>query len=77
MITFWTVLVPLAVKAPDPSKVKPGWLAFWIVIAMCVAVAFLGFSLRKHLNRVNFEEEPLEEKPHPPSNGEEGDPSQA
>ncbi|MGZ4428123.1 MAG: hypothetical protein ACXVXC_17185 [Nocardioidaceae bacterium] len=77
MITFWTVLLPLAVKSPPPSKVKPGWLAFWIIIALCVAVAFLGMSLRKHLNRVNFEEEPLEEKPQPPANGENGDPSHA
>jgi hypothetical protein len=67
MITLWTVLLPLVAKAPDPSKVKPGWIAFWIVMAMLAAVFFLGFSLRKHLGRVNFEETPDEPKQAPPA----------
>ena len=56
MTTLWTVLLPLAATTPDPAKVKPGWLAFFIVLALGAAVAFLGFSLRKHLGRVNFDE---------------------
>jgi hypothetical protein len=54
---LWAAL-PQAVKSPDPSTVKPGWIALFIVLALGVAVAFLGMSLRKHLGRVNFEEEP-------------------
>jgi Na+/melibiose symporter-like transporter len=53
----WTVLVPLVQQGPDPSKVKPGWLAFGIVLALIAAVALLGMSLRKHLKRVNFDED--------------------
>lgn len=58
MTLLWTVLVPLAEKVPPPSKVKPGWIAFWIIIALLVAVALLGWSLNTHLKRVNFVEEP-------------------
>jgi hypothetical protein len=67
MMTLWTVLVPLVEKAPDPDKVKPGWIAFWIVMAMLAAVFFLGFSLRKHLGRVNFEEVSDEPQESPPA----------
>jgi hypothetical protein len=58
MTVIWTVLVPLAAKSPPASKVKPGWLAFWIIMAMLAAVFLLGLSLNKHLKRVNFVEEP-------------------
>ena len=44
-------LVPLADKVPAPSDVKAGWVAFGVFIALCLAVAFLGFSLTKHLRR--------------------------
>lgn len=67
-LKLWTVLLPLAVNAPDPDKVKPGWLGFSVVLVLGAAVAFLGFSLRKHLNRVNFEEKPDDPpKSHPAS----------
>ncbi|MGH3510580.1 MAG: hypothetical protein ACRDPI_10175 [Nocardioidaceae bacterium] len=67
MTVVWTVLVPLAEKTPPPSKVKPGWIAFWIIIALLVAVLLLGRSLNTHLKRVNFVEEPGE-------SGESGEP---
>ena len=46
-------LVPLVDKVPDPSDVKAGWVAFGVFIALCLAVAFLGFSLTKHLRRAD------------------------
>ena len=60
----WTVLVPLlariAEEGPDPEDVKAGWLGFAVFLLLAVAVGFLGFSLRKHLRKVDFEEEPDE-----------------
>ena len=46
-------LVPLADKVPDPSDVKAGWVAFGVFVGLCLAVAFLGFSLTKHLRRAD------------------------
>ena len=56
MNNLWTVLVPLLDKTPAPEDVKPGWLGFAVVRLLAAAVAFLCFSLRKHLRKVNFEE---------------------
>ena len=58
MNTLFAVLVPLVDKAPDPADVKPGWLGFGVFLALAVAVAFLWFSMRKQLRKVDFEEEP-------------------
>jgi hypothetical protein len=73
---LWTVLVPLlariAEEGPDPEDVKAGWLGFAVFLLLAVAVGFLGFSLRKHLRKVDFEEEPDEtaDTNGAPSNGE-------
>jgi hypothetical protein len=60
----WTALVPvlarLTEEGPAPEDVKAGWLGFAVFLLLAVAVAFLGFSLRKHLRKVDFEEEPDE-----------------
>jgi hypothetical protein len=61
MMSIWTVLTALPFlveEGPAPEDVKAGWLGFSVWIALVVAVVILGFSLRKHLKRVNFEEEP-------------------
>jgi hypothetical protein len=58
MSTSWFVLVPLAVKAPDPADVKPGWLGFAVFIALAVAVVLLWLSMRRQLKKIDFEEEP-------------------
>jgi hypothetical protein len=65
MTTLWTALVPLVQKAPDPADVKPGWLGLTVFLVLLAAVVFLGFSLRKHLGRVNFEEKPDPKKEGP------------
>jgi len=58
MSIAWTVLVPLAQKVPDPADVKPGWLGLGVVFALGVAVVLLWLSMRRHLKKVDFEEEP-------------------
>jgi hypothetical protein len=48
------LLAPLVVwadKVPDPNDVKAGWVALVVFVLLCLAVAFLGFSLTKHLRR--------------------------
>ena len=60
-MSIWTVLAALpflVVEGPAPEDVKAGWLGFGVWIALVVAVVVLGFSLRRHLNRVNFDEQP-------------------
>jgi hypothetical protein len=69
MSPLLTALAPLLVltqTTPDPEDVKAGWLGFAVFLLLAAAVAFLGFSLRKHLRRVDFEEEPDAK----PENGE-------
>jgi hypothetical protein len=48
-----TTLIVWADKVPDPNDVTAGWVAFGVFIALIVAVAFLGFSLTRHLRRAN------------------------
>jgi hypothetical protein len=52
-----TFVVSLADEVPDEEDVKAGWLAFAIFIGLILAVAFLGFSLVKHLRRAQASEE--------------------
>ena len=51
LMSFAPLLVVWADKVPDPNDVKAGWVAFGIFIALGLAVAFLGYSLTKHLRR--------------------------
>ncbi len=51
----------LAAEEIDPTKVTPGAGGLVVFIALLVAGYFLYRSLRKQLNRVDFEEAP--EKP--------------
>ena len=46
-------LIVWADKVPNPNDVTAGWVAFAVFIALAIAVAFLGFSLTKHLRRAN------------------------
>lgn len=56
LTTAWTVLIPLAEKAPDPDDVKPGWLGFGVFLLLAAALVLLIFSFRKQLRKVDFEE---------------------
>lgn len=54
MDTFVIVLsglVGLADKTPAADDVKAGWSAFWIFVGLALAVAFLGWSLTRHLKK--------------------------
>jgi hypothetical protein len=70
-------VVSLADEVPEEEDVKAGWVAFAIFIGLIVAVAFLGFSLVKHLRRAQAAEEaglydPSDKKPAPrPGSGDE------
>jgi hypothetical protein len=57
MNILWAVLIPLVDEPPAPEDVKAGWVAFAIFLLLGAAVVFLGFSLRKQLRKVDFEEE--------------------
>jgi hypothetical protein len=63
------LLVPAADKVPDPNDVTAGWVAFVVFILLCLAVAFLGFSLSKHLRKAR---DNAERGAFDPSNGVEG-----
>ena len=69
MTAVWTVLVPLEDKVPDPNDVKPGWLGFVMFLLLLAAVVFLGFSFRKQLRKVNFEEPGQGQRPAGEGNG--------
>ena len=58
MTTLHALLLPLAVKGPDPADVKPGWLGFVMFLALAVATVLLWLSFRKQLKKIDFEEEP-------------------
>ena len=45
-----TPLVTLA--AYDPNDVKPGWIAFWIVVALGVATFLLWRSMNTQLRKI-------------------------
>jgi len=68
MTSLWLAFVvglPLAVKAPDPADVKPGWLGFGMFLALAVATVLLWLSMRRQLKKVRFEEEPLADREEP------------
>jgi high-affinity Fe2+/Pb2+ permease len=58
MNTLLVLILPLVAKTPDPADVKPGWLGFGVFIALLVAVVLLWLSMRRHLKKVDFEEQP-------------------
>ena len=45
-------MTPDVVLAYNPADVKPGWVAFWIVVALCVATFFLWRSMNTQLGRI-------------------------
>jgi hypothetical protein len=50
-------LVRVVDEAPEPEDVKAGWTAFVVFLLLIGAVAFLGFSLTKHLRKAQAAEE--------------------
>jgi len=58
MNPLWLVVAPLAATGPDPADVKQGWVGAIVFVALAVAVVLLWLSLRRHLKKIDFEEEP-------------------
>ena len=40
-----------------PTGVGPGWVAFVVVVALCVATTLLWLNMRKQLGKIRFEEQ--------------------
>ena len=64
-------LIVWADTVPNPNDVTAGWVAFAVFIGLAIAVAFLGFSLTKHLRRAQDNAEkgvfdPSDEPPRQP-----------
>ena len=41
----------------EPAGVGPGWVAFVVVVALCVVTVLLWLSMRKQLGKIRFEEQ--------------------
>lgn len=66
------LLLPLVEQGPEDEDVVAGWTAFGIFGLLILAVVILGFSLTKHLKRVDRAEadglyDPSSRKPRPPA----------
>ena len=60
-------------QGPEPEDVKAGWLAFGLFLALCAAVALLGFSLVKQLRKAQaakdagvYGDQPVDQQPRDP-----------
>jgi hypothetical protein len=62
------------VAAPDPSQVKPGWLALVIVLLMGLATFLLWRSMNHQLKKVDFDDGSRAPSPGDaePENGDQG-----
>jgi len=56
MTTALAALLPLVVNSDESEKVRPGWIPLLIVLALGAFVAFLYFSLKKQLGRIDIPE---------------------
>jgi hypothetical protein len=58
MNALWVSILLLADGAPNPADVKQGWLGFVVFISLAIAVVLLWLSMRRHLKKIDFEEQP-------------------
>lgn len=65
-LTSWScdlllTLMPLAADpVPEAEDVKPGWIAFVVVMSLVAASTLLWFSMRKQLGRIRVPREGAE-----------------
>jgi hypothetical protein len=45
----------VAAAAPPDNEVQPGWLGFFVVLALGIVTYLLWRNMNTHLKRVNFE----------------------
>lgn len=57
LVTALNALAHFEDPAPKPADVKAGWVAFWIFIALAVAVAFIGWAMVRSLKKSRDTEE--------------------
>jgi|tagenome__1003787_1003787.scaffolds.fasta_scaffold16259379_2 hypothetical protein len=36
----------------DPNDIKPGWIAFWIVMGLCAVTVLLWLNMNKQLRKI-------------------------
>jgi hypothetical protein len=60
-----SMLVPMA-----DNPVRPGWIPLIIVLALGAVVAFLYFSMRKQLGKIDFPDEGVPTHPEANENGD-------
>jgi hypothetical protein len=53
----------------DKSRVEPGWIALIFLVCLGGALAFLWFSLRKHLGRIDVGKHQRDRTPPTPQEG--------
>jgi hypothetical protein len=69
-MTGTTTIVTLA--AYDPNDVKPGWIAFWIVVALAVATFLLWRSMNSQLRKIKApHKDELDSAPSPTNHADE------
>jgi len=50
-------LVPMADKVPSEEEIGTGWMYFVLFVLLVLAIAFLGWSLTRHLRKVRHNAE--------------------
>lgn len=61
-------LLTFAMAADEAAdKVRPGWIPLIIVLLLGAFIAFLFFSLRKQLGKINIPEEGVPTRPEDPN----------
>ena len=50
----------VAAATPPDDQVQPGWLGFFVVLALGIVTYLLWRNMNTHLKRVNFERRPAE-----------------
>ncbi|HET7690936.1 MAG TPA: hypothetical protein VFK41_11175 [Nocardioidaceae bacterium] len=71
--TLVTILLPLAASDEQLEKVRPGWIPLIIVVLIGAFIAFLFFSMRKQLGKIDIPEGGVATRPSKdePAEGEE------
>jgi len=53
-----TLLARAQDTGPDPSEVRPGWIALGLMVLLGVATFLLWMNMRKQIRKIDFVEEP-------------------
>lgn len=70
-----TIFIPLAASDEQLEKVRPGWIPLIIVILIGAFLAFLFFSMRKQLGKIDIPEGGVPTHPSKADSAEDEDPN--